>query len=196
MCSLGSDNSYAATTAEHSLSSGEMNSKPLVSVVIIFLNTEKFIEEAIQSVFAQTYDNWELLLVDDGSTDASTQIALGYAEQHPGKVMYLEQPGHQNRGASVSRNLGISNAKGEYIAFLDSDDVWLPQKLEQQVAIMDSHPEAEMLYGLTQYWHSWTGNPADLQRDFVPELGVQANTLFEPPSLLTLLFPLGDSRSP
>src|SRR5918997_3094056 len=144
-----------------------MNSKPLVSSVMIFLNAEKFIEEAIESVFAQTHDNWELLLVDDGSSDDSSQIALRYAERHPEKVRYLEHPGHRNRGMSASRNLGIRHAKGEYIALLDSDDVWLPHKLQQQVAILDAAPEAGMVYGLSQYWHSWTGKPQDIQRDVV-----------------------------
>src|SRR4029078_6600136 len=69
--------------------------KPLVSVIIIFLNEERFSREAIESVFAQTYENWELLLVDDGSTDASTKIARRYAEQYPERVRYLEHDGHQ-----------------------------------------------------------------------------------------------------
>ena len=173
-----------------------MNSRPLVSSVVIFLNAEKFIEEAIESVFAQTYDNWELLLVDDGSTDGSTQTALRYAEKHPDKVRYLEHPGHQNRGMGASRNLGISRAEGEYIALLDADDVWLPHKLEQQVAILDSYPEAGMVRGLSQYWYSWTGDPEDVQRDFVPELGVETNELYESPKLLTLVHPLGDANPP
>src|SRR5919107_1887161 len=110
-----------------------MSSRPLVSTVVAFLNGERFIEEAIESVLAQTYDNWELLLVDDGSTDGSTRIALQCAEQYPAKVRYLEHLGHQNCGMSASRNLGVSRAKGQYIAFLDADDVWLPHKLQQQV---------------------------------------------------------------
>jgi glycosyltransferase involved in cell wall biosynthesis len=164
-----------------------MSSKPLVSGVIIFLNAQKFIQEAIKSVFAQTYDNWELLLVDDGSTDGSTAIALEYAEQYPGRVRYLEHDGHQNRGMSASRNKGISNAKGEYIAFLDADDIWLPPKLEQQVALFQIQPEAAMVCGPTQRWYSWTGNPQDIQRDCMREIGVKPNTLFKPPTLLTLL---------
>jgi len=163
-----------------------MSSKPLVSIIIPFLNAEKFIREAIDSVLAQTYDNWELLLIDDGSTDASTEITQHYAEQHPEKVCYLEHGGHQNRGACASRNLGIRNAKGEYVALLDADDVWLPHKLERQVAILDSHPEAAMVYGATQYWHSWTGNPEDIRRDYTPNLGVEPDTLVRPPMLLTL----------
>ena len=95
-----------------------MNSRPLVSVITIFFNEEKFIEDAVKSVFAQTYQDWELLLVDDGSTDKSTEIARRLAEQHPEKVRYLEHDGHKNRGMSASRNLGIRNADGEYHRFL------------------------------------------------------------------------------
>ncbi len=107
---------------------GAANDRPSVSVIIIFLNAERFFEEAIASVFAQTYDRWELLLVDDGSTDASTAIARRYARRYPDRVRYLEHPDHSNRGASSSRNLGVQHARGAYIAFLDSDDVWLPRK--------------------------------------------------------------------
>ena len=164
-----------------------MNNKPLVSAIIIFLNADKFIEEAIASVLAQTYDHWELLLVDDGSSDRSTAIAQHYAEQYPGKIRYLEHEGHQNRGMSASRNLGISHARGEYIGFLDADDIWLPQKLEQQVAILCSQPEAAMIYGRSQIWYSWTGDPKDRQRDHFYDLGVQPNTLVKPPTLLLLL---------
>ncbi len=86
-----------------------MNDRPFVSAIVIFLNENRFLQEAIESIFAQTYDHWELLLVDDGSTDESSDIALRYAERHPEKVRYLEHAGHENRGMSVSRNLGIAN---------------------------------------------------------------------------------------
>jgi len=154
---------------------------------MIFLDEEKFIREAIESVFPQTYDNWELLLVDDGSTAGSTDIARRYAEQHPGKVRYLDHEGHRNRGMSASRNLGIRHARGDYIAFLDADDVWLPDKLEHQVAILSAEPEAVMVCGPVQWWYSWTGNPEDAQRDHVVALDVQPNTLVKPPQLLTRL---------
>ena len=163
-----------------------MRSRPRVSAIIIFLNAAQFIQEAIESVFAQTYDHWELLLVDDGSTDGSTEIALWYAHQHPQRVCYLEHPGHQNRGMSASRNLGINNSKGAYIAFVDADDIWLPSKLERQVAVLDSQPEAGMVYAPTLYWYSWTGNPEDGVRDYVPKLGLEPHTLVKPPTLLTL----------
>src|SRR5262245_15086805 len=137
------------------------SSQPLVSVIIIFLNAERFIEEAIESVYAQTYERWELLLVDDGATDGSTTIAQRYAEHYPGKVHYLEHPGHQNCGMSASRNLGIRNATGCYIALLDADDAWLPNTLVDQVAILEAHPEAAMVYGPLHWWYSWTGDPDD-----------------------------------
>jgi glycosyltransferase involved in cell wall biosynthesis len=89
-----------------------MNDKPLVSVVVIFLNAADFIEEAIESVIAQTFADWELLLVDDGSTDASTGIAKAYAARHPGRVFYLTHEGRENRGMSASRNLGHSARAG------------------------------------------------------------------------------------
>ena len=163
-----------------------MNRDTLVSVIIIFFNAEKFIEEAIESVLAQSYRQWELLLIDDGSSDASTQIAKDYAARHPRQIIYLEHSGHKNRGKGASRNLGLRHARGEYIAFLDADDLWLPKKLEEQVSILDSQPKAGMLYGDTLYWYSWTQNPWDPERDFVPSLGVQPNTLIEPPKLLPL----------
>jgi glycosyltransferase involved in cell wall biosynthesis len=174
-----------------------MSWKPLVSIIIPFYNTpERFIRDAVDSVFGQTYRNWEILLVDDGSTGESTNIALKYSAQYPGRVRYLEHSGHQNRGVCASRNLGIRRAHGEYIALLDADDVWLPHKLEQQVAVLNSEPTAGMVYGATEYWHSWTGNPKDHGRDYVPKLGVPINTLVRPPKLLTVLFPLGHATAP
>jgi glycosyltransferase involved in cell wall biosynthesis len=173
-----------------------MSSKPLISSIIIFFNAEKFFEEAIESVLSQTYDNWELLLADDGSTDGSTAIALKYAQQYPEKVRYLEHEGHQNRGMSATRNLGIRHAKGEYIAFLDADDVWLSHKLKQQVEVMQLYPEAGMVYGKSLYWQSWTGNSEDSGQDYVPDAYVEAGRLYYPTDLLTLSYPLGRATPP
>jgi glycosyltransferase involved in cell wall biosynthesis len=173
-----------------------MSNNPLVSCIITFLNAERFFREAIESVLAQTHGNLEILLVDDGSTDESTQIALRYGELFPEKVRYLEHEGHENRGAAASRNLGIGQARGEYLALLDADDVWLRRKLEEQVAILETHPEAGMVYGQSQYWHSWTSEPEDAHRDHVPKLGVQPDTIFEPPTLSRLVYPLGNAAVP
>ena len=160
---------------------------PRVTCIMIFLDAERFITEAIESVLGQTFAGWELLLVDDGSRDASTATARYYASQHPTTIRYLEHEEHENRGMSAARNLGIRHARGEYVAFLDADDVWLPTKLEQQVAILDSQPAAAMVYGRTLIWCSWTGEPADLNRDHTLDLGVPPNTLVRPPTLFVLL---------
>lgn len=162
-----------------------MNGKPLVSVVMIFLNGERFIREAIESVRAQTWDSWELLLVDDGSDDGSTAIALSYAHSHPERIRYVEHDGHRNRGMSASRNLGVRNSRGRYIALLDADDVWLPEKLEQQVSVLESRADIAMVYGPGRYWHSWTGLAGDRGRDTLQKLWVPPGTPLLPPALLT-----------
>jgi glycosyltransferase involved in cell wall biosynthesis len=161
-----------------------MEARPKVTVITVFLNAERFIEEAIESVLAQSYDAWELLLVDDGSTDASSQIARRYAEQHSSRVRCLHHPNRANCGISASQNLGISEARGQYIAFLDADDVWAPEKLKQQTAILDAHLEAAMVYGRTRYWYSWTGKPEDAGRDLMIEPGARLDSLINPPALL------------
>lgn len=159
-----------------------MTATPLVTVITVFLNAERFLAEAIASVIAQRYDNWELLLVDDGSTDRSSSIAMQYQAQLRGKVRYVEHPGHENRGISASQNLGITMARGRYIAFLDSDDVWFPEKLEQQVAILERELEAVMVYGQTLYWHSWSDD-ADYD-DRLIQPGVEFDSVIRPPFLL------------
>ena len=164
-----------------------MQDKPLVSVIVIFLNAADFLQEAIESVLAQTYEQWELLLVDDGSNDGSREIAMSFASEDSAQIKYMDHDGHQNLGMSAARNLGIRNAKGDYIAFLDADDYWLPNKLDVQTRILDSQPEAGMLFGSTKYWFSWTGRLEDGQRDYVPSLRVRSHTLFHPPLLLLLL---------
>ena len=165
----------------------DLKKSPLVSIITPFLNTDKYFEECIESVISQTYDNWELMLIDDGSTDNSTRIAKQYAAKYPNKIIYLAHENRQNRGASASRNLGIQSSRGEYIAFLDSDDIYLPNKLEVQVPLLNAHPEAGMLYASTEYWYSWTGQPEDAKKDWVwSHFGVQPNVLVQPPDLLTV----------
>jgi len=165
------------------LQAASMNNKPIVSCVIIFLNAGKFLAESVDSVLEQTYDNWELFLVDDGSTDESSAIALSYADKHPAKIFYLEHEGHKNRGKNVSRNLGIARARGCYVALLDADDVWLPEKLTEQVTLMKSLPQAGMLYGRTQIWFSWAGCQGGQNSDSFYDLGVVPDTLVQPPGL-------------
>jgi glycosyltransferase involved in cell wall biosynthesis len=168
-----------------------MSSNPEVTVVMIFLNAGEFIREAIESVFAQSYTDWELVFVDDGSTDESTAIALETVKKYPQKARYLEHPNHENRGASASRNVGIRSARGDLIALIDADDVWLPDKLAQQVEIMKRHPEAAMVYGYTYYWYSWAGDGEDL----LIEPGFQLDSVVNPPDL-PVKFLRGDAPVP
>jgi hypothetical protein len=92
-------------------------------------------------------------LANDGSTDKSGEIAVSYARRFPDKVHYLTHPGFQNKGMSASRNLGVRNARGTFVAFLDADDIWIPQKLERQVSVMRRHPEAGMVANPALYWY-------------------------------------------
>jgi glycosyltransferase involved in cell wall biosynthesis len=168
----------------------------MVSVIIIFLNAGKFIREAIDSVFAQTHRDWELLLVDDGSTDASTAIAHEYVARHPDRVRYFEHPGHVNRGMSATRNLGIRHARGAFIALLDADDLWLPMKLERQLALFARHPEVGMVYGAPEEWGEWETGPEVIPEQVPLESKVPIDRVFAPPELATLVYPLGTAKAP
>lgn len=165
--------------------------EPLVSVVLCFYNEKAFLEEAIQSVFSQDYTNWELFLVDDGSSDESTAIARTYAARYPQKVFYLDHDYHQNKGLSASRNAGIRKCRGTYVAFLDADDVWLPGKLRYQVNILNTQPVTVVLES-SLYWNSWRdGRKADT---LVP-VGA-AEGVYKPPQLMLSLYPLGKGAAP
>jgi glycosyltransferase involved in cell wall biosynthesis len=162
-----------------------------VSVITIFLNGEAFIAEAIDSVLGQSFRSFELILVDDGSTDASSAIARRYAESHPDRVCYIDHPQHANRGMSASRNAGIAAARGDLIAFIDADDVWLPDKLREQVPIFDAHPAVGLVAGATLYWNAWQ---AGEDRNVL--VGHVQNQILTPPAALLSLYPLGKAEAP
>ena len=137
---------------------------PTVSCVMIFLDAARFIDESIRSVIAQTHRDWELILVDDGSTDASSAIAQHWARSDP-RIRYVDHEGHANLGMSTSRNRGIAEARGHLVAFLDSDDVWMPSALSHRLRVLDAHPTAEAMVGGTWRWYSWTLDAADERLD-------------------------------
>jgi glycosyltransferase involved in cell wall biosynthesis/SAM-dependent methyltransferase len=168
---------------------------PDVSIVMIFLNAAAFIEQAIASIFDQTWDSWELLLVDDGSTDASTAIAREFARSDA-RVHYIEHENHANCGMGASRSLGVAHGRGSFFAFLDADDAWVPGKLEEQLRILEANPDAGLVFGSPLYWYSWTGNPADSARDHEPERGYPVDRVIPPPELLLLTSPLGSEPVP
>lgn len=107
----------------------------MVSVIMPSYNTAEYIAESIQSVLNQTYTNWELIIVDDCSTDNTDETVEPYLRDS--RIFYLKND--KNSGAAVSRNRALREAKGKWIAFLDSDDLWLPEKLEKQIAFMENN---------------------------------------------------------
>lgn len=106
-----------------------MDSSPLISVIIPMYNTRDYIEETVQSVLAQTYKKLEIVIVDDGSTDNGAEI-VQRLQKNDSRILYIRQ---ENSGVSAARNKAIANSSGEYLAFLDSDDLWSAQKLEKQL---------------------------------------------------------------
>ncbi len=118
------------------------NANPLVSIIIPAYKAAAYIEETINSVLQQTYQHWELLIVDDGSPDHQDDLIWPYVEADK-RVQYVQQ---QNSGVSVARNNGFSQSKGELIAFLDADDVWLPQNLEKKIALFHQDPDLGLVH--------------------------------------------------
>lgn len=158
---------------------------PRVSVIIIVFNGDRYLTEAVDSVLAQSFADWELIIADDGSTDQSVEIARSYAARHPDRIVSIAHPDGGNHGMSATRNLGIAAARAALIGFLDCDDVWLPAKLAEQVEQMDANPVVQMVYGRTLIWHSWhTGVSAD---DYYYDLGVSPDCVIDPPRLLAKL---------
>ena len=113
---------------------------PLVSVVMPVFNREKFLAEAIESILSQTVTDFELIIVDDGSTDGSAEIIRAYAERDS-RIRFIQLS--ENTGNASARNAGIAVACGDYIAGMDSDDISLPERLQQQVEFLESHPEID-----------------------------------------------------
>ena len=105
----------------------------MVSIIMPSYNTAEFIDKSIKSVLAQTYDNWELIIVDDCSTDNTDEVVSFFEDP---RIRYFKN--EKNSGAAVSRNKALCEAKGRWIAFLDSDDTWHPMKLEKQIAFMEN----------------------------------------------------------
>ena len=112
---------------------------PLVSIVIPVYNGEKYLAECLDSVFAQTYSNWELVIINDGSSDGTENVILRYQDK---RIKYL--PNHTNKGIIFSLNRGLQESNGVYIARLDADDVALPSRIEKQVEFLTKNPEYVM----------------------------------------------------
>lgn len=122
------------------VATGAMEKAPLVSVIMNCYNGERYLREAIDSVFAQTYDNWEIIFFDNASSDGSEAIARSYGN----KLRYFRNG--QTIPLGAARNAAIAHARGELIAFLDTDDRWLPEKLEWQVSAFQNSPQTDFVY--------------------------------------------------
>ena len=164
----------------------------MVSVVVPFRNAAAFLGEAVQGVIDQTYEDWELLLVDDGSSDEGPEIAREF--QRLDQRIICVRATEDRLGISATRNVGLRLSRGEIVALLDSDDVWFPQKLEQQVELLEANPDVELLYGRSEYWHSWAAGSEG--SDYTPALGTDPWQVIEPPELLLRLYPLGPGNAP
>ncbi len=128
---------------------------PLVSVIMICRNGERFLSEAIDSLFNQTLQQWELVFVDDGSIDASLQLASAYALRDPARVRLVVHPERRWGGTAASRNLGVMAARGKYVAFLDADDVYESDRLASHLAWLESNPGLGVVISHDLYWRSW-----------------------------------------
>jgi teichuronic acid biosynthesis glycosyltransferase TuaG len=122
-----------------------MEKQPLISVITPAYNAARFIGETIESVQSQTYSNWEMVIVDDCSTDETVRVVEAYQKEDPRIKLYSLQ---ENSGSAVARNTAMEHANGRYIAFLDSDDRWLPEKLTKQLHFMQ---ENDIAFSFTTY---------------------------------------------
>ncbi len=145
------------------------NQAPKVSVIIPTYNRASYLKEAVQSVLDQTYRNFELIIVDDGSTDNTEEVVASFTDD---RIRYIKK---NNEGhAGKTRNVGLENARGEYIAFLDDDDVWLPEKLELQIKTMMEHPEFKASYTL----YSIVGTGEQRKIHMHPKQNLQQGNIF------------------
>ena len=123
-----------------------------------FYRAGKYLAEAIESILQQEgYQDWQLYLINDGSNEKDVRTARRYCAAYPETIHFLEHGNGQRCGISASRNLGIQHSGGDLIAFLDADDAWYSHKLKSQVAILDTYPEVQMVYGPALRWWSWNG---------------------------------------
>jgi glycosyltransferase involved in cell wall biosynthesis len=169
---LDADAGRFPADAARNASDGEC---PMVSVILPFLDEERFLAGAIATVRAQTMESWELLLVDDGSSDQSVAIAERAAHDDLDRIRVLRHPGGRNCGLAASRNLGLEHARAGAIAFLDADDRWEPGTLDRQLHRLATHPDAAMVCGPT--WHRDVGGET---RDVLWPVTSRAPKLYAP----------------
>ena len=136
---------------------------PLISVIIPVYNGEKTIQETIESILNQTFSDFELLVINDGSQDSTLKIV---SDIHDSRIIFFS---YLNAGVSASRNRGLSHAMGEFISFIDADDLWIPDKLEAQVKALQENPQVAVAYS----WTDWIDESNQLlgRGSYLPEQG-------------------------
>ena len=148
--------------------------RPLISCIVPVFNGERYLRETLDSILAQTYRPIEIIVADDGSTDSTPRIVVGYGDT----IHYVKQ---NNAGASAARNLGLHVARGEFIAFLDADDLWHPEKLARQMTCFEAHPELDLCITHQQnFWISQLAEEEEQYRDHElskPRPGYHSGTL-------------------
>lgn len=151
-----------------------MEEKKKVSIILCFYNEEKYLAKAIDSVLSQNYPNFELILVNDGSTDRSGEIAQSYND---GRIIYHEYEG--NKRLAYARNRGLNLASGEYLGFFDADDIMAPDKIARQAEYLDEHEEVIVVSGGLVYMDS-EGNTADkiTEPEYLSDSQIRAYMLF------------------
>ena len=159
---------------------------PGVSIIVPFLDPlPSYFEEAIDSVLAQTYTDWELILIDDGSGPEALGIAERHASADPERVRIVVSGTQRPAGISAARNAGIAVARADYLALLDADDVYLPQRLERHLAALEEAPTAAMVFSDGLYWYTW-GDPPE-KGDEVRRAGVRPGVVHPPIFLARIL---------
>lgn len=121
--------------------------KPAISVVIPVYNGEKYLRQCVESVLVQKLQPSEVIIVDDGSTDRTSEIAVSFGAP----VVFFSQ---KRAGPAAARNRGVEAASGEYLAFIDADDIWLPDKLALQISYFTDHPETDIVFGMIKHFYS------------------------------------------
>jgi len=130
---------------------------PDVSIIIPVFNAEKYLIETIEGVLSQTFKDWEIIIINDGSSDGSLCIAESFVRSHGHAIKVLSTPDGKNLGSSMARNIGLMNSSGRYLLFLDSDDVLLPEMIERHFGILETEPISTIMsFGPARRWSSWS----------------------------------------
>lgn len=145
-----------------------------VDVIIPAFNSAKYLPSALESVGAQIFDDWHIVLVNDGSTDNTAEVISPFLDRFGSKITYIQQ---ENRGLPASRNVAIKSSSSEFIALLDADDIWMPCRLSESLAVLKMRPEVGLSYGLVtlidsegRVDHTWTGNAGHSEGEIASEI--------------------------